>query len=494
MADSLFSITTTPPASLKVEVGQTGKFSFTLTSLEAPDKSQDVILQPLLVGLDGKKKEVDWLVPGPGRTLTIAGGKTETVTITVKPVASTPVGENTIELAIADKDATNDVYVYSSPVTCEVVGKPGVKDEPKRKFPLWLLAVIIGGVLVLGGAAFAIWQLTKGGGGPPGLQKICKLTDAPACADDLVCSPETGTCLRPGGGACTDGTVCDSSECVAGKGVCATRLGGACDAATIEQVPCPKDSHCDGATKTCLKNVCKPGELQCTADGRSLSTCQADGTWKSQICPPDADFCRAGRCQCAADKGKPCECGGIVQCDGTCSKPKCNNNCINGQCCVANAGAACGGCGGVVRCDGSCSVATPPNLGGSCGECNGRVTCTGCSNTTPRCPPNFVVEGNQCRERTETTVLQRHQTIPMTCGINTESTIALACGTGRVQFSSLVKNITGGTGTCSGRFASTNTSDCSIRVRLTQPAGFFCTPFTCEMVVKSIGRRPQCVR
>jgi hypothetical protein len=36
--------------------------------------------------------------------------------------------------------------------------------------------------------------------------------------------------------------------------------------------------------------------------------------------------------------------------------------------CDPNTGSSCGSCGGVVQCDGSCSIATPSNLGQTCGS------------------------------------------------------------------------------------------------------------------------------
>src|SRR5262245_50548156 len=115
------TITPTPPTSIQLRPGQEGRFSFTVTSTAAPDTVRRVIFQALLVGLDGKHGEVDWMIAGPQRSLNLAGGKTETITITVRPTAASPRGENTIRLAIADRDQPNDEYAYSAPVVCEVL-------------------------------------------------------------------------------------------------------------------------------------------------------------------------------------------------------------------------------------------------------------------------------------------------------------------------------------------------------------------------------------
>lgn len=519
MADSMFTITTTPPSSVKLEVGQTGKFSFTVTSLAAPDKSQDLILQALLVGPDGKK-EVDWLSPGPQRTLTMVGGKTETVTITVRPTTKSPLGENTIELGIADKEQTNDVYTYSSPVICEVVAKPGVTPE-RKPFPKWLIPVIVGGVLVLGGAAFAIWKFVIDKA--PGLNEPCDPAETAPCRDNLLCSPDKSKCLLPGGASCSQDGTCDSGECVTRLQLCATRTGGSCDPAALDKTPCPKETHCDADSKTCLKNVCKPGDLQCTADKHSLSSCQDNGTWKTEACPSTAPICRDGKCQCDANKGKVCNCSGTIQCDGSCTAQPCTSSCIDGQCCGGKAGAPCGKCGGVIRCDGTCNVPTPLNLGATCNTCGGKVQCDGsckpaappdfgkpcgqcggktqcngtCSNTLPKCPPGFIVDPtnpNMCRSTTPVDVLRTQVSIPGGlggCGLRLDKTISLSCGTNRVQLSAEARNVSGGPGICAAKFATSVITDCSVRWQSQQPP-VVCTTFKCDILVKAVARRPAC--
>src|ERR1700704_877265 len=108
MTASLFTITPTPPTSITLAPGEDGKFSFTITCQAAPDKSYDLILQALVAGADGKTTEVEWLGAGPQPTLSMSGGDTQTVVITAKPTAKTPLGRNTIKLALGDKDRPND--------------------------------------------------------------------------------------------------------------------------------------------------------------------------------------------------------------------------------------------------------------------------------------------------------------------------------------------------------------------------------------------------
>jgi hypothetical protein len=458
---SAFTIAPTPPTTIALDTGQDGSFSFTVTSLAAPDRSQDLILQALLVGADGKSSEVDWLEVGSPRTLTLSGGETATVTILVKPRSTTPRGEHKIKLAVADKERPHDSYAVSAPVVCEVTGKIAPKEEPKKKFPLWLIAVIVGGVLLLGGGAFAMWKVLDRA---PGLGKACDPAAAQPCRDDLLCSSDKRRCLLKPGATCSEGELCDSDACVAG--VCASRLGGACDPATLDRVPCPPDSHCDAATRTCLRNACRPGDKQCASDGRSLSSCDA-GVWKTEACPATAPLCRDGACVCSVDQGKPCNCGGKVQCDGTCSAPACNGSCVDGKCCDAKAGQACGSCGGKMQCDGSCSVATPPNLGQACGSCGGKVSCDGsCSVPTP---PNFNQACGSCGGKIQCNG---------SCSVATPPNFNQACGScgGKIQCDGSCSvptppNFNQACGSCGGRIQCNGSCSIATPPNFNQPCG-----------------------
>jgi hypothetical protein len=77
-----------------------------------------------------------------------------------------------------------------------------------------------------------------------------------------------------------------------------------------------------------------------------------------------------------ANLGAACGCGGVVLCDGSCSAPAA----------APNYGLPCGTCGlgGTYLCDGSCSKPDPANLGQSCGHCGGTYQCDGsCSKPDP---------------------------------------------------------------------------------------------------------------
>jgi hypothetical protein len=312
MTASPFNITPTPPTSLKLEPGQEGKFSFTVTCLAAPDKSYDVILQPLVVGDDGKTKEVGWLGvdagpedgatrparPEPRRTLRIAGGTTVTVIITASPTAASPRAAHSLKLAIADKDRPNDTYAYSSPVACELVAAPG-PAKPAKRFPWWWIAAIAGGVLLLGGGFFVVRKLLHKPSGRPQLGEACAASRP--CDEGLLCAPDSATCLLAGGAACKQDALCASGQCDPRNAVCAIPLGGTCNPGDKDLVPCPRLSTCSPATKTCLGNVGAPCKLDPQCD---------TGRCTGGLCVVNAP---------AVKPGDPCEttCPAPLQCDAT---------------------------------------------------------------------------------------------------------------------------------------------------------------------------------
>jgi hypothetical protein len=350
-----FTITVTPPGSLKLAAGEKGTFSFTLTSLAGPDRTYELLLVPLWIGPDRKGVEVDWLAAGPA-DLRMAGGETATATLTARPSATSPLGVQTIKLRVARKDDPNELFVDSSPVTCEVLASPSAPPPPARR-RWWIPAIIAGAVLVAGAGGVLAWKLRS----HHGLGEPCG--DNGACDKDLVCAAASNTCLLAGGKPCDPAKAqCATGVCDGEAHVCAIAIGSACN--PDDGVPCADKGHCDAASKTCKPADCTPGAQQCTPDGAGLSTCDA-GVWKTAPCPSNAPKCRDGKCQCVANIDQQCgDCGGKVLCDGSCSKAD-----------HPDTGKSCG-CGGTTKCDGSCSKPNDPNTGKSCG-CGGTTLCDG---------------------------------------------------------------------------------------------------------------------
>jgi hypothetical protein len=163
MNGSQFKITPTPPASIALDPGEEDKLSFTNENLAAPDQICQVVLQALLVGDDGKGKEVDWLVAGPERTLRMRGGQTETATLTAHPTAGSPRGTHRVKLRVADQERPNDVYADSPPVQCEVRA-PGGTKKATGGLPGWLLGLVLAALLLgLVGTGLGLLGLSCGG-------------------------------------------------------------------------------------------------------------------------------------------------------------------------------------------------------------------------------------------------------------------------------------------------------------------------------------------
>jgi hypothetical protein len=336
MTTTLFKITPTPPTTLELPPGGEGKFSFTVESLAAPDAIHDVMLRTLLVEPSGESREVDWLIAGPQRTLTMSGGKTETVHITVKLPATIPAGERTLKLVVADKDRPNDVHVASQPVTLAVVaGTLVVADDDGHG---WLIAAIIGALMLAGGGVVA-WKLVDCDDDPSPVGRPCGADAGSTCPEDLVCAHNK--CLLAGGATCARDADCASGECTQAD-VCALPLGDACDP-VAEKAPCPTDSECDPDHRRCLKPVgrsCTSNDQcvtllcvanVCTAPLRSC-TVDADCDARQRCIPVPREVSRVatkGRCAWGIDHtcNKDVECTSLVCHNGICSESRCRPAC-----------------------------------------------------------------------------------------------------------------------------------------------------------------------
>lgn len=179
MPGSPFTVTPTPPTALTLRPDTEGRFSFTLTSLAAPNKVHEVTLQALLVNRDGKGEEVNWMIAEPQRATRISGGETKTVAIIVRPTHNSPRGENTIQLVIADTERPHEEYVYSSTVVCEVPG-----DLPPPPPPAWRIPAIVGGaaLVVLGVWSVVLtWKVFGGPAKPDSVPGSSSATPAASC-------------------------------------------------------------------------------------------------------------------------------------------------------------------------------------------------------------------------------------------------------------------------------------------------------------------------
>jgi hypothetical protein len=253
--NSPFTVTTTPPGLLKLKPGEKGTFSFTVTSLEGPDKKREVVLQALLIDAAGKTMEVDWLEAGPSRTATLTGGETMSVTIEAKPTTKVAPGAHSIKLAIADNADPSDTFAYSAPVTCEIEKPVVTPPPPGGGLPKWLIPAIIGAVVVIAGVVVLVLVL-RNGDEPLALGQACT-AESPPCAQGLVCAAEQQKCLRPTGGACTADTDCETSKCTNAACVAQpTKAGDPCDTTCPEPLQCSPTKHCgEQIGRPCEQNV-----------------------------------------------------------------------------------------------------------------------------------------------------------------------------------------------------------------------------------------------
>lgn len=378
-------------------------------------------------------------------------------------------------------------------------------------------------------------------------EKSC--TDNNTCCDrtELGCTAHgcgsNGTCeyrLDSADTACT----CMPGECSPDrKSVCGCAVANGAITAS-QMMPCTTDfPTCDPVRRKC---VCDPA-LKLCADAKHRTFCNPDGDIASERCPTSAPACKDGACGCVADMGSPCGCGGRLECDGSCNRASCaaGFTCSSNACVANNRGQSCN-CGGSVQADGSCSkppcassqicrnnacvaanIDQPCNCGGvfladgscnrplcpegracqngtccaanfgqPCGACRGTFQCNGtCNNTTPQCLPGWEPDPaavGQCRTIAEQEVFRRDDSIggAFNCGLRVDDTIQISCGSGRVQSSYFVQKVRGGNGHCEGVWADNgNLNNCSIRRHY---GTALCDNFTCEIVVRARGRRPQC--
>jgi hypothetical protein len=367
MPPSPFVVTSTAPLALKP--GEEGRTWFAVSSLAAPDRIHQVVFEALLVGSDGEGRKVDWLIAGP-QGLSISGGKTETVTVTARPTPLSPGGTNTIQLRVVAQDSPYEVYADSPTVPCEVITPPEVAPPlAVARIP----AIAVAGLLLLSSVVFIVWRLwcqepssqgsgsqgsgSQGSGSQepapqrlPGFGETCGRDPVYACGTGLLCVAAVQKCLRAGGARCKPAlpNECASGECGARTEVCAIPFGGACTPGDTELAPCPGLGICDPTTKACVENRCKAGAQQCNLKGNGIDICDNNGSWMTDLCPTNTPQCLDGRCQCVAGKGRDCNCGGKIQCDGTCSVPVCNGACTNGRCCPSG-DPACGSTNPIAR-------------------------------------------------------------------------------------------------------------------------------------------------
>jgi|GEM_PF-1252697 len=186
------------------------------------------------------------------------------------------------------------------------------------------------------------------------VDKLCK-AGATKCSID---HKTVRTCAADGGSwvdvPCTGGTTCDGGGCMkvtctAGQTECDGKTAIKCNAlGTVATVLV----NCGAQKKACkagacVSQLCLPGTKECSADGKKLQTCAADGlSFAGAACPVGMtcvkDSCKAQSCtpgalQCANGKLYLCDAKGLVLTE----KENCTTAgkyCIAGKCVTAGCG------------------------------------------------------------------------------------------------------------------------------------------------------------
>ena len=184
----------------------------------------------------------------------------------------------------------------------------------------------------------------------------CGATHQPCCAgacESDACS--NGICQSCGGVGqpCCPGRTCSAGVCDNNFCVACGQSGTPCCPGEV----CPSGVCRAGVCATCgdIGQPCCNGE-SCGKGQCKLGMCAACGNVGQPCCQGrcDSGVCSNGSCSACGEAGQPC-----------CPNSSClgSNFCRQGTCTTCATPVPCGNCGGTVQCDGSCSRPTPTNFG-----------------------------------------------------------------------------------------------------------------------------------
>jgi hypothetical protein len=312
-----FSITAASD-SVRLDSQGRGSMSFTVSNISGRARRGRARVVPAEPG------PASWLrLEGEAeRDFTADGTHQYTVHIATPP--GTAPGRHTFGLDVVSVENPDEEWSQGPKVSCEVPATA----PPKKPFPWWILAVILG-ILLVGG--LVLWLVTRNGEPEPepepqkaGLLADCRL-DAD-CAQGLVCVSDApdqpGLCRGDLGFDscrtkvdCREGLVCEER-------VCRAPLRAACK----EEGDCAQGLTC--ANGICLAkegSTCTAGE-DCTTQACNNGTCVADTLLRvcrtGGDCGPD-QVCGSGSRRCQLNIGQPCK-----------SKQECNSDICKAGTCV----------------------------------------------------------------------------------------------------------------------------------------------------------------
>jgi hypothetical protein len=145
----------------------------------------------------------------------------------------------------------------------------------------------------------------------------------------------------------------------------------------------------------------------------------------------------------------------------------------------ANFGDACGACGGVIRCDGSCSRDAPANLGMACGSCGGVVQCDGaCSVATPVDYGTLAMQ----RDTASSGLIIGGYTGSNASVDALDPQVFRTCPRGSQRVGEPMVDAQSDRGQCMAEWASDDPHDCRVRVNF--DAGLIDVNLTCELSIR----------
>jgi hypothetical protein len=240
-----------------------GSYSLTLSNARGVPFTARVEIRP-----EGDTK-AEWLsIPEDRKLFDFPADKTQPIPIKAR-VPEAAAGK-TLRFTVKVMDQANTDELYDTlDAEMSVPAPDGPKPAPSGGLPKWLIPVIIGVVLVLGGVGFGIYKLVSSSGkgataekdkptdtnkprpNPPAVVKACQVAkdcESQVCNANHMCAPPYGICANdsgcperaqcvgghcrlPNGHRCTTSLVCISEYCFDDK--CAANRCPTCPAGQI---------------------------------------------------------------------------------------------------------------------------------------------------------------------------------------------------------------------------------------------------------------------
>ena len=129
-----------------------GSVSFTVSNASGRPLRARAVIVPL------GGTEAGWLTVEGDAERQLSTNGTEIFVVRAAVAQGTAAGDYTFRLDVVSEENPDEDFVEGPPVAMQVQSS----EVPKRKFPLWILFVVLG-VLVVGGlAGLVIWLATRG--------------------------------------------------------------------------------------------------------------------------------------------------------------------------------------------------------------------------------------------------------------------------------------------------------------------------------------------